>query len=210
MNTLYEVTFANYPVNNPSGKGLEFLLGVKLPDCKPVLFAIDSTAVTKVSNLHLIGSGQVLKELATEMRSFLADTTQVRASEIVNINMRQGVLAALYVISEAKKRFRAIGGRTNIFTIRNDGDIDEERPWDMVEREALFEDVRLISRMLLLRSDPSVGDAEFSRTLRNCQRLARNLRKDQLAIEKRFEAKIKWLGEMAEQFQSRTKKTPKG
>ena len=154
MRELYQRDFALFPVDQESDRRIQLLVGVQFTDEKaawlrPSVFECQSNLVTVLTNPtqrgRILGAGELLKETALQFSNWGLD---VELAERV----------CLYVMYEAKRRLAGVGGKTHIFTMRNDGRHGYYRGKHIGEEEAVLAAFNGITQLLLFALEPSVSD----------------------------------------------------
>lgn len=154
MRELYERDFALYPVDHDSERQIQLLVAVQFVNesdssswLEPALFECQSNLVTAPKNpaqrSRILGVGALLQETA---RQFASWTLNVELAERVS----------LYLMYEAKRRLAGVGGKTHIFTMRNDGTFEYYRGKHLGEQEAVLAGFNGVAQLLLFALEPSV------------------------------------------------------
>jgi hypothetical protein len=156
MSELYERDFALYPVDQDSERRIQLLVGVQFTHASnksswlpPTLFECQSNLVTVLKNPvqrgRILGTGVVLTETVVQFANWGLD---------VGLAKR----ASLYIMYEAKRRLTGVGGKTHIFTMRNDGTFEHYRGAHLREQEAVLDGFNGITQLLLLTLEPSLSE----------------------------------------------------
>jgi hypothetical protein len=143
--------FTAYPHTDATELYTQFLVAVR-PNYREraALFQINSSLVEEVhSGIRIIGCG-TMQEMATELAS-------------MNLDRWDSEVAALYLISEAKRHYSMVGGLTHIYSLPNPGPgwhaPKADRVLDQGYREALFSQLRDWHHRLVV----TVGSFSISR-----------------------------------------------
>ncbi len=158
MRGLYEKDFTLYPVDRQSERQMQLLVGVQFTDpanpaswLRPSLFECQSNLVTLLTNVaqrgRILGAGELLKETVVQFANWGLD---------VELAWR----VSLYVMYEAKRRLAGVGGKTHIFTMRNNGTFDYYRGKHLREQEAVLDGFTGITQLLFLALEPSLPDGK--------------------------------------------------
>jgi hypothetical protein len=170
MQKLYREEFKVYPVDSRSQLLIQMLFAIRLKGKPPILFSADGPLVRQVPDFRVIGA-ELMKDVAHELHQFCYTTTEA-------------VHASMYLLKEARNRFLGIGGPTHIITIPNDGEIRNERLYDMPERERFFDGFRKGSYKFMLEAiNPNLEDDIYREMGRVFLALVKTLRQNQKAIE---------------------------
>jgi len=136
MREVYKKDFNLYPVDRQSERQIQLLVGVQFTDesnasswLPPTLFECQSNLVTVLTNPaqrgRILGAGELLKETAVQFANW-------------GLNVELAERASLYILYEAKRRLTGVGGKTHIFTMRNDGTFEYYRGKHLREQEAVL------------------------------------------------------------------------
>lgn len=194
---LYTNEFRKYPAPIED-KQVQMLIGVcDKSRSKTFLVSVDSTLVRLVPKERVIGTGELLKDLAHDF-------------QIMELPLSQGMWIALYLVWAAKQRFAAVGGESLVVGIHSSGVIRVERVWDIAQKEKLLNRIDKCRNQLLITLDKDMPSHVVEARLKFVARAIRLSRQEVLAIDKRFE-KQKAAGEksaerlMAEMERNSTK-----
>jgi hypothetical protein len=137
---LYLREFNHYPAPIEH-KQMQLLVGVCDKSTKSTaLFSADSTLVRHVEKERVIGSGELLKDLAHEF-------------QIMKLRLSQGIWIAMYLVWTAKQRFEGIGGDPLILGIKESGELVVERIWDIADKERMLDRIDKCRNQLLIMLD---------------------------------------------------------
>lgn len=150
MTRLYENEFRHYPVDSDH-KALVLLVGTQIGN-QPLLFVVDSTLVSAVPMVRMIGT-ELLKEEADEMQE-------------LDLSLAQARVATLYLVWQTKERFMNVGGKTRVASIDNDGNLEYGNTWNHSQIENFFVRARKLNHLLLLGMHPSTSDTQLQLDLR--------------------------------------------
>jgi hypothetical protein len=156
MRRLYETDFTLYPVDHDSERQIQLLVGVQFVSESnpsswegPMLFECQSNLVTVPKNpsqrARILGVGTLLQETARQFAN-------------LGLNVELAERVTLYLMYEAKRRFAGVGGKTHIFTMRNDGTSNHYRGKHLGEQEAVLAGFNGVTQLLLLALEPSVPE----------------------------------------------------
>lgn len=163
-----------YPHTEPFEMQTEFLV-VARPDrfSSAAMFLVNSSLVRRVDyGAHVIGCVP-MQETANELG-------------ILGLTCDQAVLAATYLIYDAKRRYSSVGGPTHIYTLphaRPGSSLPyTERYWDQGSKESIFGELRrFFQRLTVALGDPTTSDEQFSEemtgVLKDLHRIRQDFRK---------------------------------
>lgn len=158
MRDLYQKDFVLYPVDRDSERQIQLLIGIQFiadstPSSwsEPTLLECQSNLVTVPKNpaqrARILGVGELLQETARQFSNW-------------GLNVELAERVSLYLMYEAKRRLAGVGGKTHIFTMRNDGTFGYYRGKHLGEQEAVLAGFNGITQLLLLALEPSVTDSK--------------------------------------------------
>jgi hypothetical protein len=154
LDSLYKREFRHFPVESPVDLRIQLLVGVQFISesdpavwLEPALYECQSNLVISFKNPTrrscVLGAGELLKETAVQ---FAGWGLSVELAEWVSV----------YLIHEAKRRFGGVGGRTHIFTMRNDGTFSHDLGKNTREKEGILEGFSRATQLFMLSLEPSV------------------------------------------------------
>jgi hypothetical protein len=184
LNGLYQNEFTHYPVESKAELRLQLLVGVqfKIQDStwtRPTLFECESNLVTPIGRTKqscILGIGELLKQTGIQFTGWGLTTT---LAELVSV----------YVIHEAKRRYGGVGGKTHLFTMKNDGTFNYDRGRKSSDLEPTVERFERVAQMLMLCLDPSMPDARAKDLFNNAERWMKNERKHLHKIQREGKGK---------------------
>jgi hypothetical protein len=158
MRDLYEKDFVLYPLDRDYEWQIQLLIGVQfIADSTPsswseaTLLECQSNLVTVPKNpaqrARILGVGELLQETARQFSNW-------------GLNVELAERVSLYLMYEAKRRLAGVGGKTHIFTMRDDGTFGYYRGKHLGEQEAVLAGFNGIMQLLLLALEPSVTDSK--------------------------------------------------
>src|SRR5580704_5319398 len=158
MRDLYEKDFSLYPVDHDSERQIQLLVGVQFVSeskptswLEPTLFECQSNLVTVPKNpsqrARILGVGALLQETARQFANW-------------GLNVELAERVTLYLMYEAKRRLAGVGGKTHIFTMRNDGTFGYYRGKHLGEQESVLAGFNGVTQLLLFALEPSVSDSK--------------------------------------------------
>ena len=147
----------------------ELIYGVKMHEGSK-LFSAYGPIVTEKNSYHSSGVG-----------CSLADFLIGRMYE-ENLNLRQCVILAAYILFQAKEHVEGCGGESHIAILRNEG-VSGQVGWKQVETftEVLKQSDSEIGRLLLGIADPELTDEKLTKDARDVVDLLLMLRKHHIA-----------------------------
>ncbi len=169
--------FTSYPHSDSTELYTQLLVAVRPNYNEPAaLFQINSSLVEEVhSGIRIIGCG-TMQEMANELANMYLDRWD---SEV----------AALYLISEAKRHYSMVGGLTHIYSLPNPGPDAHppkaDRVLDQSYREALFAQLRdWHHRLVVTVGSFSISQESSDLMLKAFQEDILRIRDDFIALEK--------------------------
>jgi hypothetical protein len=181
MRELYGRDFILYPVDQDSERRIQLLVGVQFTDesnasswLPPTLFECQSNLVTVLTNPAqrglILGAGELLNETAVQFANW-------------GLNVKLAELVSFHIMHEAKRRLTGVGGKTHIFTMRNDGTHGYYRGRHLAEVEAVLTGFNGISQLLLLGLEPSVSDSKANDFLDTAKKWIKDARRYLAKVE---------------------------
>lgn len=175
MRELYEKDFPLYPVDRDSERQIQLLIGVQFVDesnssrwLEPALFECQSNLVTVPRNpaqrARILGVGELLQETARQFANW-------------GLNVELAERVSLYLMYEAKRRLAGVGGKTHIFTMRNDGTFNYYRGKHLAEQEAVLAGFDGVTQLLLLALEPSVPSTKADDFIETAKKWLKNARR---------------------------------
>jgi hypothetical protein len=181
MREAYKKDFNLYPVDHQSERQIQLLVGVQFTDesnasswLPPTLFECQSNLVTVLTNPaqrgRILGTGMLLNETAVQFSNW-------------GLNVKLAELVSFHIMHEAKRRLAGVGGKTHIFTMRNDGTFGYYRGKHLAEVEAVLTGFTGISQLLLLALEPSVSDSKANDFLDTAKKWIKDARRYLTKVE---------------------------
>ena len=181
MRELYGRDFILYPVDQDSERRIQLLVGVQFTNesntsswLPPSLFECQSNLVTVLTNPaqrgRILGAGEVLNETAVQFANW-------------GLNVKLAELVSFHIMHEAKRRLTGVGGKTHIFTMRNDGTFGYYRGKHLANVEAVLTGFTGITQLLLLGLEPSVPDSKTNDFLDTAKKWIKNARRHLTKVE---------------------------
>lgn len=169
--------FKSFPHSEATEMWTEFLVAVR-PNYgeNAALFHVNSSLVEEVySGVRIIGCG-TMQEMAFELA-------------VLDLNRWDSEVAALYLVSEAKRRFSSVGGLTHVYSLPNPGP-DAHPPkadkvLDQGYRDALFAQLRAWHhRLVVTVGSFSISEESSDAILKAFQEDVLRIRNEFIALEK--------------------------
>ena len=181
MRQLYEKDFSLYPVDHDSERQIQLLVGVQFVSetqpsswLEPTLFECQSNLVTVPKNpaqrSRILGVGELLQETARQFANW-------------GLNVELAERVSLYLMYEAKRRLAGVGGKTHIFTMRNDGTFKYYRGKHIGEQEAVLAGFNGVTQLLLLTMEPSVPDKKADDFINTARKWLKDARRYLTKVE---------------------------
>lgn len=182
MHDLYTTDFTLYPADRDSDRQIQLLVGVQFASeshtglwMPPTLFECQSNLVTVLKNPaqrgRILGAGVVLSETAAQFANW-------------GLDVELAERASLYLVYEAKRRLTGVGGRTHIFTMRNNGTFEHYRGRNLREQEAVLDGFNGITQLLLLTLEPTLSERKASDFLDTARKWIKDTRRYLAKVER--------------------------
>jgi len=183
MPQVYESpAFRSYPCSDMVELMTQFIV-VMRPECaKASVFEINSSVVDEIPHgVTIIGHG-TMRETADELES-------------MNLGRWDSTVAALYLISEAKRHYSSVGGVTHIYSIPHYGPAmsppEGEQIFDQGAKEILFGKLRKWHHeLVMMAASLVISDEVYKSQMAIFQEDHQRIRDDFMAIEKRDRERI--------------------
>jgi len=182
MNSLYEKEFKNFP--GDFDKGVSLLLAVKVGDERPALFSCDSVLVRRVKDTRLVG---------TEL--WANEANELQQLRLTLIHARW---VSAYLIWRGKSSAADVGGRTNVFSLSNDGKIFKENSFLLMRKEHFFDRLEALRNAALLSIHPFTSTSTVSTYQKWIGNVIRETRKEFSAIDAAHKRQEKRVGSWKE------------
>jgi len=183
MPQLYESsTFRNYPCSDMVELMTQFIVVMRPDSAKASVFEINSSVVDEIPHgVTIIGHG-TMRETADELQS-------------MNLGRWDSTVAALYLISEAKRHYSSVGGVTHIYSIPHYGPAmhppEVEQVFDQGAKEILFGKLRKWHHeLVMLAASLEVSDEFYKSQMAVFLEDHQRIRDDFMEIEKRDRERI--------------------
>ncbi|MFZ0760012.1 MAG: hypothetical protein WAM69_08695 [Candidatus Sulfotelmatobacter sp.] len=181
MQKLYRSDFKLYPADRDSDRQIQLLVGAQFVDesnsstwLAPSLFECQSNLVTVPKNpaqrARILGAGEVLQETARQFSNW-------------GLNVELAERVCLYIMYEAKRRIAGVGGKTHIFTMRNDGRHGYYRGKHIGEEESVLAGFNGITQLLLFALEPSVTDRKANDFINTAKKWLKGARRYLTKVE---------------------------
>jgi hypothetical protein len=178
LNELYEKYFKAYPADRDD-KIIELLIGAKIGETEdPILFHTIATAISRVDDFAIIGSGRVGQSQIQHFYSKWNPLNRTALLAIYLLSISGSMLADVSTVQSGKSRVAAIsrtGKKTEIAPIAEIRDV-----------ERLFTELTHEWKFMLNVADMEIDDKEFLRLQKEFSRYVRTLR------SKFSKANVKW------------------
>jgi hypothetical protein len=159
LNELYETSFRLYPVRDEEDRIIDLLVAVKLLKTGyPILFHTSATAISRVSEYVIVGSGRAAQY---EVQNLFSRWMRVS----------RGILIAVQLLKVAEAVLHTVGGRPVIVTMHSaDVGMGVADDWQVDETaKALRQFDAQISSLQMDFADLSLGDDSFVEKLRQLE-----------------------------------------
>jgi len=167
LNELYKNDFRLYPSQYTGDTIVDLLIGVKLRKAQyPVLFAASATAVSRVAEYAVIGSGRAVQY-----------TIQSLYGKYMPLS--RGVLIAIYLMNTAKSVLTTVGGQSKIATIHNgDAALGFAGPLEIKEAEDVFKRFNTQLSLVIDLANLEKPEEEFQERIADFTRYIAELRQN--------------------------------
>jgi hypothetical protein len=183
MPQLYDSpAFRNYPCSDMVELMTQFIVVMRPDSSKASVFEVNSSVVEEIPHgVTIIGHG-TMRETADELQA-------------MNLGMWDSTVAALYLISEAKRHYSSVGGVTHIYSIPHYGpqmiSPEGEQIFDQGAKEVLFGRLRKWHHeLVMLAASIVITDESYKSQMAVFQEDHQRIRDDFMAIEKRDRERI--------------------
>ncbi len=150
----------------PGAADFDMLIAARTPNGELGLLHADGPSITRVNGFECVGTGLALGK-------YLGDVLFDR-----EITLQQGVFLASYILRLAKKYVPYVGGHSNIFVVKENGQIDRAFVEYVSALESLFAEFDALVRSVLIAiPDYTITERGLNGILDNFHHETLNLRK---------------------------------